>query len=207
MENNPALPTKRFSIKRVVITILVLLLIAIMYFAFFRVGSQSSFQSGGGFLNCSQEIKGRWSIGLGGYSNLPISYNFYPFSQSEVTKYCRDSGIRIEYRAVLDILRRDDVNVTIENNNITDAWVRALGHKYIHDKDYLKRILPAYAHMKIDCIIIVHSPESTRFFIENGDIHDSHDDHRYLEIPESEFLSSLNNAPKEDVNNFWLGLH
>ena len=95
----------------------------------------------------------------------------------------------------------------IEKYDTTQASVRALGHIYIHDKEYLKRILPAYSDMKIDCIIVVHSPEGTRFFIENGEKHESHKDHQYIEVPSSEFLASLNNASDSDVNSFWLALH
>lgn len=129
-----------------------------------------------------------------------------PVSQEEAKKYCRSEGV-IEYRAVFDILKREDVSSIIAKYDTTQAWVRALGHKYIHAKEYLKRILPAYSDMKIDCIIVVHSPESTRFFIEDGEKHKSHHDHHYREVPAQEFLTSLNNAPDTDVTSFWLGLH
>lgn len=145
---------------------------------------------------CSRKIEGKWT---GNY--------FQPSNQEDVKKYCRQTYVIEEYRAVLDILRKDDVNQAIEKYNTAEAWVKALSHEYIHDKDYLRRILPAYSDVKIDCIIVVHTPESTRFFIENGDTHDSHDDHRYLEVAATEFLSSLNRASDADITNFWLGLH
>lgn len=155
------------------------------------------------FYKCSQEIPGRWvEMGRPGGRG----YTFIPENKSDVDKFCR-AGAVIEYRAVIDILKRDDVRTVIEKYDTTQAWVRALGHKYIKDKDYLQRILPLYKNLQIDCIIVVHSPEGTRFFIENGEVHESHDDHKYIEIPAEEFLSSLNNAPDEDVNAFWLALH
>lgn len=133
-------------------------------------------------------------------------YYFVPASENELDKYCREDSV-IEYRAVIDILKREDVSSTIAKYDTTQAWARALGHKYIHDKDYLDRILPAYSDVKIDCIIVVHSPEGTRFFIEDGEKHESHHDHHYREVPAEEFLASLNNAPDADVTSFWLGLH
>lgn len=163
---------------------------------------------------CGKKISGRSTIN-----------GFKPNDQQEFVEFCRMyeefpgfpdlcSGDNvpefchgIEYRAVIDILRRDDVAKIIEKYGTTRSSVRALGHKYIHDKAYLKRILPAYSDMKIDCIIVVHSPEGTRFFIENGEKHESHDDHHYLEVPSSEFLASLNQASDADITAFWLGLH
>jgi hypothetical protein len=167
--------------------------------------SESKFLLNEEFYECSEKIDGKWVKAIVGSFGSP-GYYFQPSNQEEFAKYCRMTGI-IEYQAVLDILQRDDVNMVIEKYSTAEVWVRALGHKYIHDKDYLFRILPAYRNIKIDCIIVVHSPEGTRFFIENGDKHDSHDDHRYLEIPDAEFLSSLNQAHDSDVTNFWLGLH
>lgn len=108
---------------------------------------------------------------------------------------------------MLDILRKEDVATLIGKYSPAEAWVKALGHTYIHDKAYLNRILPIYSTIKIDCIIVVHSPEGTRFFIENGEKHETHDDHQYLEVPAAEFLASLYNAPDADVTAFWLGLH
>ncbi|MBX4191252.1 MAG: hypothetical protein KW804_00425 [Candidatus Doudnabacteria bacterium] len=167
--------------------------------------SESSFLLNEMGYECSKKIDGRWVEAYVGNPGSP-GYYFQPTNQEDLQKYCRTTSI-IEYRAVLDILRKEDVGRTIEKYSTAEAWVRALGHKYIHDKDYLNRILPAYSSMKIDCIIVVHTPESTRFFIENGEKHDSHNDHQYLEVSATEFLSSLNNASDEDVNNFWLALH
>ncbi len=65
---------------------------------------------------------------------------------------------------------------------------------------------PGFDAPTVDCIIVVHSPEGTRFFVENGAVHESHSDHRYEEVPADEFLASLNAASDEDVTAFWLGL-
>lgn len=157
------------------------------------------------YYDCSQPVRGKWTeAGIGPMADP--GWYFVPDSQSDLEKYCR-MGAVIEYRAVIDILKREDVSSTIAKYDTTQAWVRALGHKYIHDKDYLKRILPAYSEMKIDCIIVVHSPEGTRFFIEDGEKHESHHDHHYREVPGEEFLTSLNNASPTDVTSFWLSLH
>jgi uroporphyrinogen-III synthase len=99
------------------------------------------------------------------------------------------------------------VGSVIEKYGVEEASARALRHKYIEDKDYLSRILPEYSAENIDCIIVVHSPEGTRFFLENGEVHTEHDDHKYIELASEDFVASLNKAPKQDVIDFWLGLH
>jgi hypothetical protein len=157
------------------------------------------------FYQCSRKIEGSWEPARVGMQGSP-GYYFIPKNNTDLQKYCRINAV-IEYQSVLDILKREDVYDVIERYDPNVAWVRALGHKYINDKDYLKRILPAYSDIKIDCIIVVHSPEGTRFFIENGEIHESHDDHRYMEVESEKFLSSLNNSSDTDITNFWLGLH
>lgn len=157
------------------------------------------------YYDCSKPVEGNWVEASIGPMADP-GYYFQPTNQEEFKKYCREGAI-IEYRAVLDILRKEDVDKIIEKYNTSEAWVKALGHKYIHDKGYLDRILPAYSSMKIDCIIVVHSPEGTRFFIENGEKHESHNDHEYVEVTDTEFLTSLNKAPDQDITAFWLGLH
>lgn len=157
------------------------------------------------YYDCSKPIRGEWTeAGIGPMSSP--GWYFVPSSQNDLDKYCRQGAV-IEYRAVIDILKRKDVETVIAKYDTTKAWVKALGHTYIHDKDYLKRILPAYSDIKIDCIIVVHSPEGNRFFIEDGEEHVDHQHHHYREVPADVFLASLNNAPDVDVTNFWLGLH
>lgn len=153
---------------------------------------------------CSKEIPGEWVEAGIGPQGAP-GYYFVPQNKEDLDKFCRRTFV-IEYRAVLDILKQEDVNEIIEKYDTTEAWVKALSHVYIEDKEFLWRILPSYADIKIDCIIVVHSPEGTRFFIENGEVHESHDDHRYIEVKATEFLRSLNDASDRDVANFWLGL-
>ncbi len=167
--------------------------------------SESNFLLDEIYYDCSQPVRGKWIAASVGQFASP-GYYFQPTNQEEFKKYCR-MGAVIEYRAVLDILRRDDVHSDISKYNTTEAWVRALGHKYINDKGYIDRILPGYSDVKIDCVIVVHTPERTRFFIENGEKHESHDDHHYIEVPAGEFLDSLNKAPESDITAFWLGLH
>ena len=162
---------------------------------------RSGYGDGNFLYSCAKEIE----VVYRG-SSLGPGAVYTAVNQEEADKYCR-SNAAIEYRAVIDILKREDVSSAIAKYDTTQASVKALGHKYIHDKNYLKRILPAFSDIKIDCIIVVHSPEGTRFFIEDGDKHDSHQDHHYLEVPAEVFLASLNKAPDEDVNNFWLALH
>lgn len=162
---------------------------------------RSGFGDGNFLYSCSKEIEVRYEG-----SSLGPGAVYTPVNQEEFRKYCR-SNAAIEYRAVIDILKREDVSKIIAKYDTVHASVKALGHTYINDKDYLKRILPAYSDVKIDCIIVVHSPEGTRFFIEDGEKHESHHDHHYREVPDIEFLASLNSASDADVTAFWLGLH
>ena len=153
---------------------------------------------------CSQPITGEWREHSVGQMGSPGWY-FYPSDTEDLEKYCRTTYI-IEYHSILQILKKPDVAATIAKYDTAHAWVRALSHEYIDDKDFLKRILLEWNADEIDCIIVVHSPEGTRFFVENGAVHESHADHRYVEVPASEFLASLNAASDEDVTSFWLGL-
>lgn len=162
---------------------------------------KSSFGDGNFIYSCSKEIE----VVYRG-SSLGPGAVYSPLDQQEFNKYCR-SDAAIEYVSVIDILKREDVSSAIKKYDTSQAWVRALGHEYIDDKEYIKRILPAYSDTKIDCIIVVHSPEGTRFFIENGEKHHTHADHHYMEPSSEDFLESLNSSSDEDINNFWLGLH
>lgn len=169
----------------------------------------SVFYIDGTAYECSEAIPGKVTSEGISPKNIEDLRNFCrPYSSSNDPLGCGPGGeYCIEYRAVIDILKRGDVRATVSKYGSVRSSVRALGHKYIDDKEYLTRILPGYSGTTIDCIIVVHSPESTRFFIENGDVHESHDDHKYIEVPSDEFLTSLNNASDEDVTAFWLGLH
>lgn len=205
---------KAINMKYVVATVAVLVGVVGLGVFVGYPSSKTTFDVQGEKYECSKNVSGRTTI-----------TGFKPSNLQEFDKFCRIyapfpglpeecAGIdvptychTIEYRAVLDILRRDDVARIIEKYDTTRASVRALGHTYIDDKEYLTRILPAYSDVKIDCIIVVHSPEGTRFFIEDGEKHESHHDHHYREVPADEFLASLNSAPDTDVTNFWLGLH
>ena len=151
---------------------------------------------------CSKPIEGEWqefTIDRPGVGEVSDRY-FNPDDEEEFRKFCRSTFV-IEYHAVVDILRRPDVDSVIHENPTTDAWVRALNAVYIQDVDYMNRILPNYADMNIHCVIVVHHPEGTRFFLEDGDAH------TYVEVPDTDFLASLHRAPDEDVDAFWLGLH
>jgi hypothetical protein len=170
---------------------------------------QSGFSIDGTYYECSEAIPGK--VTSDGFSpkNIEDLKNFCrPYNSSLDPTGCGQRGVFcIEYRAVIDILKREDVSNTISKYGSVRSSVKALGHTYIDDKEYLNRILPDYNSVAIDCIIVVHSPEGTRFFLENGDVHNSHDEHKYIEVPSEEFLASLNNASDEDVTAFWLGLH
>lgn len=153
---------------------------------------------------CSQPIAGEWKEASVGQLGSPEWY-FHPSNEEDFKKYCR-STYAIEYHSVLQILKKPDVVAVIARYDTTQAWVRALSHDYIDDKSYIARILPTFDAATVDCIIVVHSPEGTRFFVENGAVHENHGDHRYVEVPAAAFLASLNAASDEDVTNFWLGL-
>ncbi len=157
------------------------------------------------YYDCSKAISGQWVKGSAGPQASP-AWEFRPDSLEEAKKYCREGAV-IEYKSVIEIMKMKDVSETIAKYDSYKVSVKALGHKYIHDKEYLSRILPSYKSSSIDCIIVVSYPEGTRFFIENGEIHESHSDHKYIEVPTKEFLASLNKASDEDITAFWLGLH
>ena len=170
---------------------------------------QNGFFIDGTTYECSEAIPGKMTSEGFSPKNMEDLRNFCrPYSSSNDPSGCGPGGeYCIEYRAVIDILKRNDVRATVSKYGSVRSSVKALGHTYIYDKEYLNRILPDYSNVAIDCIIVVHSPDGTRFFIENGDVHKSHDDHKYIEVPSEKFLASLNRASDEDVTAFWLGLH
>lgn len=127
---------------------------------------------------------------------------FVPLDRVEARKFCRPNAI-IEYRSVLDILRKPWVERLISRHSPRAAWVRALHHDYIHDKEYLARILPAFEAERVDCVIVVHSPERDVFFVEYAPRHEGHADHRYVRLSEREFRASLAAAPAADRVAFW----
>lgn len=152
------------------------------------------------FYECSRPIGGRWIPAKVGQAREDGEY-FEPKSQEDLEKYCRMTAI-IEYHAVLDILKMEDVDDVISKYPSTEAWVKVLNYQYIQDENYVDRILPDYKDIDIECIVVVHSPDGTRFFLE--DI--TGGKHEYLEVESEEFLASLNNSDLEDVNTFWLNL-
>lgn len=209
----------QYKISSILLTVLLLVGIAVGGYFYFKNTDESLslFYVDGTAYECSKAIpikrtsKGYVPGGAPGVvprSVEDLKNYCRPYSSSNDPSGCGPGGeYCIEYRAVIDILKREDVSNTISKYGSVRSSVKALGHTYINDKEYLNRILPDYNSVTIDCIIVVNSPEGTRFFIENGDVHDSHDDHKYIEVPSDEFLVSLNKASDEDVTAFWLGLH
>ena len=175
---------------------------------------------------CSKPIKGRMRRGYlagGGYAprrywrelrdgdleRVPKQWRrahpervFVPSDRVEARKFCR-ANIIIEYRSVLDILRKPWVERLIARHSPRAAWVRALHHDYIHDKEYLARILPAFDAERVDCVIVVRSPGRDVYFVEYAPHHEGHSDHRYVRLSEREFRASLAAAPVADRAAFW----
>lgn len=162
--------------------------------------SESNFLLSDMYYTCSKKINGKYVEANIGVQGSP-GYYFKPDNEQDLQKYCRIDSV-IEYHAVIDMLKHPDVAKVIEQYDISQAWVKALNAQYIIDKDYMHRILPAYKNMSIHCVVVVHSPGGTRYFLEDGD-----KDHEYIELPSEVFLASLNQASDADVTNFWLGLH
>jgi hypothetical protein len=127
---------------------------------------------------------------------------FVPLDRLEARKFCRASII-IEYRSVLDILRKPWVERLIASHSPRAAWVRALHHDYIDDKAYLARILPGFEAARVDCVILVRSPERDVVFVEYAPKHEGHSDHRYVRLSGREFRASLAAAPAADRAAFW----
>lgn len=176
---------------------------------------------------CSQPIEGRMRRGYvvvgGGYvprrywrelrdgdlKRVPKEWRrvdpervFVPTDRLGARKFCRPNAT-IEYRSVLDILRKPWVERLIARHSPRAAWVRALHHDYIQDKEYLDLILPAFDAERVDCVILVRSPERDVFFVEYAPRHEGHSEHRYVRLSERAFRASLDAAPAVERAAFW----
>ena len=185
------------------------------------------FWRGSGGYRCSKPIEGRmrpgYQVNGGSYAprrlwrelrdgdleQVPKKWRrarparvFVPSDRAEAQKFCRAS-IVIEYRSVLAILQKPWVERLIASHSPRAAWVRALHHDYIRDEDYLARILSAFEAERVDCVIVVHSPERDVFFVEYAPEHEGHADHRYVRLSERAFRASLAAAPAADRAAFW----
>lgn len=160
--------------------------------------SLSSFESQEIGYECSKKVEGDWVVIRGQIGQE--KWTFVPTNQADIERYCRTT-YAIEYDAVIRILQRPDVAEVIEAYDPSEAWVKVLNYQLIEDRQYLERILPNYNDINIHCIVVVHSPEGQRFFLEDDD-----QDDRFIEVDSTEFLASLNRATDDDVNAFWLHL-
>lgn len=160
--------------------------------------SLSSFESNEVGYECSRPIEGDWKTIRGQIGQE--KWTFVPDSIEELQRWCRTT-YTIEYHAVVDLLKRPDISEVIEKYDPTLAWLKVLNYDLIEDETYVDRILPEHSDFNTHCIVVLHSPEGERFFLENGDV-----EHDYREVPAEEFLASLNSASDEDINQFWLNL-
>lgn len=109
--------------------------------------------------------------------------------------YC---AVIIEYHAAIEVYEMPGIKAEIDTYSTDEAWVSPLNYAYVEDKDFINRILPLYTDINIHCIIRVHLPNGDRFFLEDGDV-----EHHFIEVSEQDFLTSLNQASKDDVETFW----
>ena len=215
-QGRPSLFTKRRVFLLILTFAIAIVLLFIYYlanFSFWRLKTrppkptstlESSFLLNEIGYVCSKKIEGEWIPASIGPSGQP-GYYFQPTNLEDLEKYCREDYI-IEYHAAIEILKRPEVDQAIGKFDHTEAWVKVLNAQYIQDKDYLNRIVPNYSHLKIHCIIVFHSPEENRFFIEVHEDEDHNAGFEYIEIPAEEFFQSLNNAPNHDIHTFWLNI-
>lgn len=125
---------------------------------------------------------GYTSPGTGGYacskpiklvSNLVdedgVYVNHKPVDEAEAKLYCHMTSAE-EYKGKLKVLQKPEVLELIGKYQYKDVSIKALEFKYIQDKDFVHRLLPAYKEVEIGCIILLDTPDEDKIYLEDEDL-------------------------------------
>ncbi len=95
--------------------------------------------------------------------------NFRPVDPEEARVFCHATSV-IEYKGKLTVLQRPEVLELISKYEYKDINIKALEFKYIEDKNFINRILPAFMNKEIGCIIIVETPNEKKVYLEDEEL-------------------------------------
>jgi len=110
---------------------------------------------------------------------------FNPVDESEAMLFCHMTYAE-EYKGKIKVLQKPEVLNLIGKYQYKDVSIKALEFKYIQDKDFVHRLLPAYKDKEIGCIILLDTPGEDKVYLEDEELEtfeelDYHTFAQYLE--------------------------
>ncbi len=128
----------------------------------------TSYDTGNSGYECSKPIRlqrQRELVGhMGGNSNY--EYLYLPVNSDEANLFCHGTWVE-EYKGKLTVLQKPEVLALIGKYQYKDVSIKAIEFKYIEDKDFVYRLLPAYKNKEIGCIIVLETPGEKKVYLED----------------------------------------
>ena len=91
---------------------------------------------------------------------------FNPVDASEADLFCHMTSAE-EYKGKIKVLQKSEVLSLISKYAYKDVFIKALEFKYITDKEFVQRLLPAYRDRVIGCIIVLNTPGEDKVYLED----------------------------------------
>lgn len=113
---------------------------------------------------CSKPIKAKLGTTVDG--DVPGAKAYIPVDQDEARLFCHSAGV-IEYKGKIKVLQKPEVLALIAKYPYNDVTIKALEFRYIKDKEYVHRLLPAYKDREIGCIIVLYTPGEDKVYLED----------------------------------------
>ncbi len=153
----------------------------------------TSYGDGTWFYECSKPIKARL---VDSRSRAPESSYYLPVDQDEARLFCHSAGA-IEYKGKLKVLQKPEVLALVKKYPYKDVTIKALEFKYIQDKQYVHRLLPAYSDQEIGCIIVLDTPGEDKVYLENEELN------TFRELDYQTFARNLEQVSQADRQTFY----
>lgn len=124
----------------------------------------TSYGDGSYGYQCSRPIKAKLQRSNNG--DIPDALVYRPVDPDEARLFCHATSA-IEFKGIIKVLQKPEVLALISKYKFKDVSIKALEFKYIQDKDYVHRLLPAYQNREIGCIILLDTPGEDKVYLED----------------------------------------
>jgi hypothetical protein len=151
----------------------------------------SYFIEGTGGYECSKPVK----LVSNTVDSKGTYVNYQPVDESEAGVLCHMTSA-IEFKGKLKILQKPEVIQLITKYHYKGVTIKAVEFKYIKDKDFVHRLLPAYKDREIGCIIVLKTPNEERVYLEDENLD------TFEEMDYRTFEQSLNSVSPADRQTF-----